>query len=147
MVDRDVIAAKLSELAQHLARVRAKRPEDPAALDDDPDTRDLLTFRLMLAVQTCLDLASHIIADEAWPPATSLAGSFRRLSDEGVISAETASRLQGAAKFRNFVAHGYTSVDPERLFKAATEGPADLKRFAREVSAWLEARPSRGERD
>lgn len=126
--------------------MRAKRPEAPAALDEDPDTRDLIAFRLMLADQTCLDLASHIIADEAWPPATSFADSFRRLNDEGVISAATAERLREAAKFRNFVAHGYASVDPERLFKAATEGPADLERFAREVSAWLEARPSRGER-
>jgi uncharacterized protein YutE (UPF0331/DUF86 family) len=30
---------------------------------------DLVSFNLVLAVQSCSDIASHIIADEGWPAA------------------------------------------------------------------------------
>lgn len=43
----------------------------------------------MLAVQSCSDIASHLIADEGWRAATNLANAFNRIRDEGVISAPT----------------------------------------------------------
>lgn len=82
MVDRDLVAAKLTELADRTARVRTRCP---AALDDlraDRDALDLVSFNLMLAVQSCADIASHLIADEGWPSAANLASGFNRLRDE-----------------------------------------------------------------
>ncbi len=70
MVDRDLVAGKLGELA--VARVRTRRKATADDLRRDRDALDLLAFNLMLAVQTCADVASHLIADEGWPPATSL---------------------------------------------------------------------------
>jgi uncharacterized protein YutE (UPF0331/DUF86 family) len=81
MVDADLIAAKLGELAHRTARVREHCPEDASKLAADADALDLVSFNLMLAIQICLDVASHVIADEGWPPATDLAGSFRRLAN------------------------------------------------------------------
>jgi len=105
VVDKDVVAAKLAELARRVERVRANRPGDERALAEDPDALDLVSFNLMLAVQTCLDLASHLIADEGWPPAGTLAAAFHRLQEHGVLSHGTAAALGEAAKFRNLVAH------------------------------------------
>jgi len=68
MVDADVIAAKLGELADRVGRVRQHRPADADALAADRDALDLVSFNLMLAVQACTDIASHLIADEGWPP-------------------------------------------------------------------------------
>lgn len=140
MVDRDLVSAKLAELAERVARVRANRPADAEALGQDRNALDLVAFNLMLAVQSCLDLATHLIADEGWEAANSFAASFSRLSEHGVLSAETADALAEAAKFRNFVAHGYVLVDPVRIFAAATAGLADLERFAREVGSWVGGR-------
>lgn len=140
MVDRDLIAAKLGELALRVGRVRRHRPASAAALAADPDAFDLVSFNLMLAVQACLDVASHLIADEGWPPATDLAGSFRRLGEEGVLNTETADALARAAGLRNVVAHAYGRADAKRVFAGASEGLEDLERFAAEVARWLEER-------
>ena len=137
MTDRDVVAAKLAELEDRIARVRAHARGSASELVSDRDASDLVAFNLMLAVQTCLDVASHIIADERWAPASSLAESFRRLAEHGVITAATDAALGRAASFRNVVAHGYGRVVSDMLFVAATDGVRDLERFAHEIAVWM----------
>lgn len=141
MVDRDLVAAKLAELHDRIARVRAKCPATLDELRADRDALDLVSFNLMLAVQSCADIASHLIADEGWPSATTLASCFMRLQDEGVISAPTALSLGLAAGLRNVVAHGYAGINPAIVHSAATQKVADLEAFAREVAAWVALRP------
>jgi uncharacterized protein YutE (UPF0331/DUF86 family) len=144
MVDSDLVAAKLSDLAMRVSRVRIHRKDTAVALGADPDALDLVSFNLMLAVQICADVASHLIADEGWPAAGSLADSFGRLASEGVIREETAEVLKRAVGLRNVVAHGYGRVDPTMVHAASQTGLDDLGAFAREVSAWISAKQRTG---
>ena len=137
MVDADVVTAKLAELGDRISRLREHCPETSSALAASRDLMDLVSFNLMLAVQTCLDVASHVIADEGWPPASTLAESFQRLGEHQVIAAETSAALGRAAGLRNLVAHGYAAIEPELIHEAASSGLADLERFSSEVSGWL----------
>jgi uncharacterized protein YutE (UPF0331/DUF86 family) len=141
MVDRDLIAAKLAELADRVARVRSRCPRTVEELSDDRDALDVVSFNLMLAVQSCADIASHIIADEGWPPASNLAGGFNRLRDEHVLSSATAASLCKAVGLRNVVAHGYAGVNPAMVHAAAIVGVGDLDDFAREIATWLATQP------
>lgn len=141
MVDRDVVAAKLAQLSEHIARVRKACPATADELRTDQDRCDLVAFNLMLAVQDCLDVASHIIADEGWPTATTLAEAFRRLGDEDVLSERVADALTRAAGLRNVVAHGYAGVDVGFVHRGATAGLADLEAFAAAIAVWLQDRP------
>lgn len=140
MVDPDVVTAKLAELGQRIARVREHRPPDARELARDPDAMDLVSFNLMLSVQACLDIASHLIADEGWEPVPTLAKHFERLVEHGVLTEATASALEEAAGLRNIVAHIYARADPDKVFTAAKDGLADLEAFAREVGSWLAER-------
>lgn len=137
MVNRDLIAAKLAELAERRERASRKCPSTADELAADPDALDLVSFNLMLAVQTCADIASHIIADEGWPVARSLAEGFQRLREQGVLLPETADALSRAVGLRNVVVHGYSRVNPDQVHAAATHGARDLEAFAREVSAFV----------
>lgn len=140
MVDPDVVVAKLGELHQRISRIEAHRPPDANALARDADAMDLVSFNLMLSVQVCLDIASHLIADEGWEPVTTLAKHFERLAEHGVLTETTAAAVAEAAGLRNIVAHVYAKADPDKIFLAATDGLDDLRNFAREVSAWLTER-------
>jgi uncharacterized protein YutE (UPF0331/DUF86 family) len=139
MVDRNLVGAKLRELAERIARVRLHCPPAASDLAEDPDALDLVAFNLMLAVQACVDLASHLISDEDWPPAGTYAEAFQRLYEHGVLSRETAASLGSATGLRNVVAHGYAGVDPELIHRAAMHGLSDLERFAGEVGSWTAA--------
>jgi uncharacterized protein YutE (UPF0331/DUF86 family) len=140
MVDADLVAAKLAELRNRIDRVRAHAPQDETALAEDADALDLVSFNLLLCVQAALDVGSHIIADESWTPAATLGETFDRLHECGVLTADAASAMRKAAGLRNIVAHGYAAVDVKMVFTAATNGLADLDRFASEVASWAKTR-------
>jgi len=140
MVDWDLLAAKLAQLADRVVRVRAICPSSALELNADRNALDIVSFNLMLAVQSCADVAGHIIADEGWPPAANLAGAFNCIRDHGVITAETAAALCRAVALRNVVAHGYAAIDTTMVHVAATRGIVDLDAFAREVAGWLAQR-------
>lgn len=139
MVNKDLVTAKLDELSDKLEQIRKHRKQTVEQFEADRTARDLVSFNLMLAVQACTDIAGHIIADEGWPPAPTLAESFRRLKDKGVLSPPTASSLANAIGLRNVIAHGYSSIDRKMLHAASVAGLADLESFAREISTWLVA--------
>ena len=101
---------------------------------------DLVSFNLMLAVQSCVDIASHAIADEGWPPAGTLADAFARLAEHGVVSTKTKLALTRAVGLRDVVAHGYAGIDPASVHAAVTLGVADLDAFAIEVASWMTSR-------
>lgn len=140
MVNADLVAAKLVELSERVGRARARRPSTASALAADRDAQDLVAFNLMLAVQICTDVATHLIADEGWTAATTMSSSFARLAEHGVIDQELARRLGKAVGLRNVVAHGYAGVDPVRLFEAASTGVDDLDAYARAVASWVRTR-------
>jgi uncharacterized protein YutE (UPF0331/DUF86 family) len=137
MVRVDIITAKLSELGARTARVRMHTPSSADELRNDQDALDLVSFNRMLCVQSAADIASHIVADEGYRPAQSLADAFERLRENGILKRETADAMAKAAGLRNVVAHGYAGVDVKLVFGAASRGVADLDAFAAEVAGWL----------
>ncbi len=139
MTRREVAEKLLAELAHRGSRVATHARPTVEDLAADEDALDLVAFNLMLAVQAACDLASHVIADEGWRPVSSLAESFHRLAEHGVVEKATAARLARAVGLRNVVAHAYHRLDPDAVQRASTEGLADLDAFAREVAAWLDA--------
>ncbi|HMR09597.1 MAG TPA: DUF86 domain-containing protein [Polyangiaceae bacterium] len=140
MVNRDLVAAKLVELSDRIARAERHCPSSADALAADADALDLVSFNLMLAVQTCADIAGHIIADEGWTAARTLAEGFRRLAEHAVIDPSTSEALCKAVGLRNVVVHGYSGVNAGMVYAAATHGVSDLSAFAREVAAFLAER-------
>src|SRR5687767_6345680 len=84
MVNESLVAAKLVELTDRLERAGSRCPATAAQLAADRDALDLVAFNLMLAVQTCADIAAHVITDEGWPAAETLAAAFNRLVEHGV---------------------------------------------------------------
>lgn len=137
MVRVDVVTAKLAELGARIARVRSHAPATADALRSDQDALDLVAFNLMLCVQSAADIASHVVADEGWRPALTLADAFDRLRENGVLTKPTADAMAQAAELRNVVAHGYAGIDIEMVFAAASRGVDDLDAFASELAVWL----------
>lgn len=90
-----------------------------------------LRHYLLLAVETVLDLGSHVISSEGYEPPANYADIFRVLSDEGVIEADLADRLMAMARFRNVLVHLYADVDEERVLRIFRESLGDLDSFVR----------------
>ena len=86
-------------------------------------------LHLWQATQIVIDLAMTASVVFALGTPASYADAFRKLQAAGIVPADLADRLVRAAGFRNLVAHAYESLDMRRVYQAATDGPADLRRF------------------
>lgn len=84
---------------------------------------------LLRAVETVLDLGSHVISSERYEPPGSYADVFRVLRDEGLLDEELAERLMAMARFRNLLVHAYADVDEERVLRILHGSLSDLDRF------------------
>jgi len=129
MVDRTVLATKIAAVRDAAARVRSVLPADAETFAADRTVREVVVLNLFVALQECVALAAHWLADEGRAVPRSYAELFRTLGDGGTIPPELAERLAAAAGFRNLVAHQYGVLDWRRTYILASEHLADLLRF------------------
>jgi uncharacterized protein YutE (UPF0331/DUF86 family) len=100
-----------------------------------------VSFRVYLAMQEAIDLASHVLADHGWGPASSLRDHFAILERRGVIAAALATPLADGVKVRNLIGHAYAEVDPAKLHAAAKHLLTILEPYCAAVLAFAERDP------
>jgi len=133
-IDREVLAERTAAVERHLARVAARLPPDSSAFQPGTDASDAVLLHLWQATQTVIDLATSACLHFHLGAPASYADAFERLRGAGVIDTPLAARLTAAAGFRNIVAHAYDRLDMARVYRAASNGPADLRRFLAALS-------------
>jgi uncharacterized protein YutE (UPF0331/DUF86 family) len=129
VVDKAIVAAKTAAVADATARIRAVLPAAPDGFIGDRTVREVVALNLFVAIQTCLDLTAHWVADAGWPMPRTYADAFTALADHGVIPHDLATRLAAAAAFRNLVAHQYGVLDWRRVYALAASELSDLDAF------------------
>ena len=135
MVDKTLLASKIAAIRDAAARVREVLPADREAFAADRTAREVVLLNLFVAIQECMSLATHWLADEGLDVPPTYADVFRRLGERGVISRDLATRLAAASGFRNLVAHQYGALDWARVHDIATGGLGDLLSFTDAVAA------------
>jgi uncharacterized protein YutE (UPF0331/DUF86 family) len=129
VVQRDVAGQKMARARAYLADAEPVLRRPRAGFLGDRRERDLAMFYLFLAIQECIDLAAHWIADENLPPADDYGASFRVLADHGRIDPGLARQMAAASGLRNQIAQGYATVDAVRVHEEAPEGIEAMRRF------------------
>jgi uncharacterized protein YutE (UPF0331/DUF86 family) len=129
MVRRDVAGVRVARAGTWLddaARAFELPVDDFVAATKD---RDLALFYLFLAIQECIDLAAHWVADAGWDPADDAASTFDVLADRGALTRGEAETLRQATGLRNRIAHGYAQLDYPRVRAEALDGLPTLRAF------------------
>lgn len=133
MIDKNVILDKASGIDRHLKRIESKRN---IALDEflnDMDLQDILLFNLQVAIQNCIDMASHIISDENLGIAGSTSEIFYLLQENDYINAELTGKVIGAVGLRNLLVHEYGNLDLKKVYKIIQNDTNDLREFIASV--------------
>ena len=119
MVRRDVASARIARASVWLQDADALFARDAGAYLGAVKDRDLAIFYLFLALQECIDLAAHWVADAGWGVLDDAGSAFDVLADRGAIDRAMADRLREGVGLRNRIAHGYALLDYTRV---RTEG-------------------------
>ena len=141
MVDREIFSRRLDALHGYLNRLRAFRDVDEKEFVREPALHHLAERYLHLAVEACLDLANHWIADQALPAPDANRDSFTAIETTGEIPADLAERLRGWAGFRNILVHEYLAIDHAIAYRAIRDELDDLRTFAAWAAGKLDADP------
>lgn len=128
-VDLATFAEKAAAVERHLERVHTYLPASADELQPSSIQLDVVLLHLWKAAQITLDLAMSVAVRLHLGTPRSYAESFRTLTSAGVLKQELADRLVQMAGFRNRVAHAYETIDVQRVYDAAVQGPADLRAF------------------
>jgi uncharacterized protein YutE (UPF0331/DUF86 family) len=142
MTDSGLVLRKITLLREHLSRARRRRPDALERLAADPDLQDALAMSLLVAIQEAIDIAFHLATGAGLGVPASSAEAFELLAKGGVLDSELASALARTAGLRNRIAHGYASVDLDRLWRELPGGLDALDRFAGAVARRM-AEPER----
>ena len=111
MVDKAVILRKLAELEEYLGQIREYTNITTEQYSTDWKIQRIIERTLQIMVETCIDIAGHIISDRGYRIPKSYADTFRVLYEEEVLGKELFDTMEKIAKFRNIVIHNYDKVD------------------------------------
>ena len=129
-MDEALVLAKLESLRRCVERIRAKTPSSVQALAEDYDLQDILCVNLERAVQTCVDIAAHILADGNAPAPDSMAAGFDALRKTGYLPEQLAGHLKKSVGFRNISVHAYQEIDWAVVFSIITTRLSVFSEFA-----------------
>ena len=100
-MDQQLVAQKLESLRRCIQRVETKLPDSLDVLLQDLDAQDIIALNLTRAVQMCVDIGAHWLAEnsEASAPKT-MGQAFEALAQSGVIDTDLAKRMRQSVGFR-----------------------------------------------
>lgn len=126
MVDKTLILRKLSELDGYYSQILEFAQVTVAQYSADWKVQRIIERTLQMMIETCVDIAGHIISDKGYRVPTSYSDAFKVLYEEGIVDRGLFNALVKMAKFRNVVVHHYDKVDAEIVVGIVRK---DLKDF------------------
>jgi len=136
VVDRDLILRKLADLDQYLAQVSEYRGITVDEYRRDWKVQRIVERTLQVAIEVCVDVATHVIADRGLRVPATYAEAFDVLGEGGLLDPGLRAEMVRMAGFRNVLVHEYTRVDPEIVVGILEGHLDDLARFRTAALAW-----------
>jgi uncharacterized protein YutE (UPF0331/DUF86 family) len=129
MVDRDLVRRRLALLDTYLEQLATYRTIDVQAYAADWKTQRIVERTLHLAIETCMDVADHLVADRRLRVPETGAESFEILAEAGLVSRELGAALALMVGFRNILVHDYARLDPSIVVRVLQHDLHDVERF------------------
>lgn len=131
-MNADLIHAKIESLARCVQRIEQRVPNTSQELKADPDLQDILPINLERAVQLCVDIALHWIAQQPSIQLPSTMGeAFRVMESANLINKELANQLISVVGFRNLSVHSYEKINWDIVWSIATKEIDLFRNFSR----------------
>ena len=139
MVDNTLILRKLSELDEYYKQIKEYERINVAQYSADWKIQRIIERTLQMMIETCVDLESHIIADQEYRVPISYADTFHVLHDEKIVDDKLFNALGKMAKFRNIVVHHNVKVDAEIVIGILKKDLRDFMSYKDAIISFLKS--------
>lgn len=137
LLDKTIVEKKLNHLKHKINKLRNMDFTMEEILEGE-DIQDMADRRMQIAIENCIDVATHLAVGMELPRQEYASDIFLLLGKNGVISNELAEKFVGAVGLRNILVHEYADIDYKLAYSNLDEKLRDLEQFAKEVLEFLE---------
>lgn len=133
MVDKVRLDRMLSNLGSYIDVLERLAATQEGEFLASPDKIGNAKYHFVIAIESCIDIANHIIASENLRFPKDNPDSFAVLVEAGVLAPALGEPLRLMARFRNRLVHLYWEVDDPKVYEYLRTSLADLRSFARTI--------------
>ena len=130
MVDREILATKLSKLREALRKLYDIRSKPRDEYLSSETFKALSEHYLRLALEATLDAGNHVIAAEGFRKPLQLREIPLVLGEKRLIPQDLATKLARAAGLRDRLVHAYGDIDHSIIHGVLKKDLGDLEAFA-----------------
>lgn len=130
---------KLADLERYLAQVSEFRGVTVERYRGDWKVQRIVERTLQMAIELCVDVANHVIADRGLRVPATYAEAFEVLAEAGLLGPAERDAMVRMAGFRNVLVHEYARIDPDIVVRILRERLGDLAWFGSAARGWVEA--------
>jgi uncharacterized protein YutE (UPF0331/DUF86 family) len=138
MVDRDLVLRKISELDEYQQQLQEYKGITVQQYRGDWKKQRIVERTLQMMIETCLDIANHIVADREYRVPVNYADTFKVLGENGVLDKRLVDRMSRMAKFWNVLVHQYEKNDSEIIVGLLKKKLGDFYQFKKAVVGFLQ---------
>ncbi len=124
-------------LDAYLEQLDLYREIDLDAYRNDWKTQRIVERTLHLAIETCMDIADHVVADHRLRVPDTGAETFEILAEAQLLPRELGAALAMMVGFRNILVHDYTRLDAAIVIRVLRRDSRDLLNFRDIVRSML----------
>ncbi len=139
MVDEALILRKLAELDQYYRQLKEYENTTVNQYSNDWKIQRIIERTLQMMIESCVDIAGHIIADKGFRIPKSYADTFKVLLEEKILGSKLSATMGKIAKFRNIVVHHYGKVDAEIVTAILKNDLADFVSYKEAIIQLIKA--------
>ena len=137
MFDEEGIIDHIIELEEALKDWERYKKISLEDLSTDRDKKNMVLHALLIAIQSTIDIANHIIAEQKFARPTTYRESFEILANEKILSPDLSNQLADLAGFRNVLVHIYLKINLEIVHGILQNDLPPVKSFLKIVKSLI----------
>lgn len=137
MISKDVVNAMIDLIDENIRLIEEIRSQGYNSFSGSFRDIQAAKHSLQEAIEACLDIGSHIIAEKGFRRPEDYREIFRVLEENSIIDNVLSIKLQEMAQFRNLLVHRYGEIDIKRVYIIMSDDLKDIQKFAKSILKYI----------
>jgi len=137
MISKDVVNAMIDIIDENIRLIDEIRSQGYESFSGSFRDIQAAKHSLQEAIEACLDIGSHIIAEQGFRRPEDYREIFKVLEENGIIDHVLSEKLQEMAQFRNLLVHRYGQIDTRRIYIIMSDDLKDIQEFAKSILKYI----------
>jgi len=133
MVDPDRIERQIRLIRRYTGNLQELAQRSLHEFLGDPHAVGSTRYYLQVSIESCINIANHIIASEGFRAPRDYRDSFQILREAGILSEDLTSTMRAMAGLRNLLVHLYWEVDDRMIYADIRGQLEDFETFIARV--------------